>query len=310
MLGIGGGNKKGYGPIGVAVSATDVRLAQCTPNRGYLLECESLSQEVDPSGPAYHTETSRAIATAIRRGKFVGKDVVSALPVEMLRYKTLRMPPMPPEEMVQAVAWEAADRLSLNDGHALQHYAAGEVSQGNEQREEIILLAIPKQDVHDHASAVKRAGLEPSAIDATGAALGRLLGQDTRSSMIIHLGKHVAEIIGVRGRRIIFDKPVQFNGEGDAMDIQSVARELGLCLRYLSVTFGVHKPDRAWLCGEGVTHDLAQGLGDSLHIPLRAVDLAPAFETINSVPEEAAKWAVAMGLAKRNEHAGSQRGAA
>lgn len=311
MFGFGGNSGRGYGPIGLAVTAHDVRLAQRGPGGTYVLEREPLTDGVDPSEPTYHTETSRALGAAFRRGDFHGKDIVSAMPAEMLRYKTLRLPPMPPEEMIQAIAWEAAERFQLADDQALQHYSAGEVQQGNERREEVILLAAEKAAVHDHASAIKRAGLEPGAIDATGAALARLLGFDGTSSLIVQLGNNVAEIVGARGTQVIFDKPVQLvRDDEDTLDHQALAREVGLCLRYLSVTFGIHKPDGAWVCGEGVTPDLTEEIGTALRTKIQTVGEAPAMHQVGTPGQDNGVWAVAIGLANRDRTGSAQRGAA
>ena len=310
MFGFGGNNKRGHGPIGLAVTAEDVRLSQRVAGGRYTFEIEPLAGVTDPSDPSFHTETSRAIATAVRRGKFVGKDVVSALPAQMLQYKTLRLPPMPPEDLVQAIAWEAAERFQLTDDQALQHYDAGEVQQGNERREEVILLAAEKRSVHDHATAVKRAGLNPVAIDATGAALTRVLGEEGRSTLVVHLGTDIAEIVGATGDRVIFDKPVDLTRADDQLDTQALARELSLCLRYMSVTFGVHKPNTAWVCGEGVDPTLAHDLGNLLHLPVQTVDEAPAMREVRYPGADASTWVIALGLAKRDQQGHAQRGAA
>ena len=103
MLGFGGKIKGASNVIGVAVTAKDVCLVQQVSS-GYVFEHEPLLGNVAITEPNYHTESQRAISTALRRGKFAGKQAVSALPAEMLRYKTLRLPPMPAEDIAQAVA--------------------------------------------------------------------------------------------------------------------------------------------------------------------------------------------------------------
>lgn len=309
MLGFGGKIKGASNPIGVAVTAKDVCLAQ-TSSSGCVFEREPLSDGVAITDPNFHTETQRAIATALRRGKFAGKQAVSALPAELLRYKTLRLPPMPEEDMAQAVAWEAAERFQLTDDQSLQHYRAGQVNQGNEKREEIILLAAENNAVHDHAVAVKQAGLQPTAIDATAAALARLLGSDNQATLTIHLGQSIAEIVGHRGDRVIFDKPIELTREGDTIDASALIREVSLCVRYLSVTFGVHKPDAAWLAGQGATQVFADQLSEGLHTTVKTADQAPAFSHITLPGDEPAQFCVALGLASRNRTGSAQRGAA
>lgn len=309
MLGFGGKNKGTGNPIGVAVTGQDVCLAQKVSD-GYVFEREALRDGATIAEPNFHAEVQRAISTAYRRGKFAGKQAVSALPAELLRYKTLRLPSMPEEDMAQAVAWEAAERFQLKESQALQHYRAGKVNQGNEQREEIILLAAENSAVYDHAVAVKQAGLLPIAIDATAAALARVLGNDDQATLTIHLGEKIAEIVGHRGEQVIFDKPIDLSCDGDAIDIAALSREVGLCMRYLSVTFGMHKPEATWLAGQGATLAFAEKLSEGLHTEVKTADQSPMLSKIDLPEDEPARWCVALGLSARSSNAVPKRGAA
>jgi Tfp pilus assembly PilM family ATPase len=286
-----------------------VCLAQLT-TRGVTFEREPLSGDVAITDPNFHTETQRAIGTALRRSKFSGKHAVSALPAEMLRYKTLRMPTMPAEDMAQAVAWEAAERFQLTESQSLQHYRAGTVNQGNENREEIIILAAEKNGVYDHTVALKQAGLMPIAIDATGAAMARVLGSADQSTLTIHLSEGIAEVVGHRGDQVIFDKPVNLIKLNDTINAIELAREVSLSLRYLSVTFGVHKPDAVWVAGHNATGNLAEQLTDALHIPVLTAEKSPMLSHIGLPGSESAQYCVALGLAMRNRTGSAQRGAA
>lgn len=309
-MGFGGNNKKWRGPIGVALTAHEVYLAQKLPGGGYAFASQALAEGTDPASASYHTECSHAIASALRRGKFVGKEVVSALPMQSLQYKTLRMPPMPAEDLVQAVAWEAAERFQFTDEQVLQHYSAGEVKQGGEVREEIILLAAERATVHDHATAIKRSGLTPIAIDATGAALARVLGTPGQSMLVVHLGQSMAEIVGAHGSQVIFDKPINLTRMDGEIDVTGLARELSLCLRYLSVAFGVHKPDFAWIAGQGATHNLASDLTGALPVPIELVSQSPALSAIDYPGPDPSPWLIPLGLALREAQAASKKEAA
>lgn len=309
MLGFGGKIKGASNPIGVAVSANDVCLAQVVSD-GYVFEREPLANAVALNDPNFHTETQRAISAAVRRGAFVGKQAVSALPAELLRYKTLRLPPMPKEEMAQAVAWEAAERFQLTNDQSLQHYRAGQVNQGNEKREEIILLAAENNAVYDHAIAMTQAGLQPIAIDASAAALSRLLAADDQATLTIHLGKTIAEVVGHRGERVIFDKPIEITRTDGMIEASALAREISLCVRYLSVTFGVHKPGATWLAGQGATQAFAAQLSEGLATTVQTADQSPALAKLNLPADDPAQYCVALGLALRNSNGLAKRGAA
>jgi len=309
VLGFGGKIKGASHPIGVAVSAKDVCLAQVVSG-GYVFEREPLAGDVAITDPNFHTQTQRAISAAVRRGKFAGKQAVSALPAEILRYKTLRLPPMPEEDMAQAVAWEAAERFQLTENQSLQHYRAGQVNQGGEKREEIILLAAENNAVYDHAIAVKQAGLQPLAIDATAAALSRLLGRDDQATLTIHLGQTIAEIVGHRGEQVIFDKPIDVTRTDGVIEASALAREVSLCLRYLSVTFGVHKPDATWLAGQGATAAFAEQLSDGLHTAVLTADQSPALSGLDLPSDDPTRYCVALGLASHHRKGSAKRGAA
>jgi hypothetical protein len=277
---------------------------------GFRFEREPMDPSVSITDPNYHTETQRAIGTALRRGKFVGKQAVSALPAELLRYKTLRLPPMPEEDMAQAVAWEAAERFKLTDDQSLQHYRAGQVNQGNEKREEVILLAAENTAVFDHAGAIQQAGLQPIAIDATAASLARVLGQANQSTLTIHLGKNIAEIVAHRGDQVIFDKPIDITWLTNTLDTAALAREIQLCLRYLSVTFAMHKPDAAWVAGHGATGVVADELSEHLQTKVQPASASPVLADLVLPTDEPAAYCVAIGLATRHNKALTKRGAA
>lgn len=310
MLGLGGKIRGARShPIGIAVTTKDVCLVQRLSS-GDVFDREPLPDHIDLAAPNFHTEIQRAISTALRRSKFVGRQAVSALPVELLRYKTLRLPMMPADEMVQAIAWEASERFQLAQKHCLEYYCAGPVTQGNEKREEIILLAAERTVIHDHAMAVKNAGLIPVAIDATAAALARLLGHDKQSVLTIHLGETIAEIVGHRGSQVIFNKPIELAQQGTEIDIEALCREVSLCIRYLSVTFGVHQPDAIWIASHHAAKDMVQAMSDGLRTEVKLVDQAPEFKGIDLPNEGVAQWCVAAGLSMRSHQGTAKRGAA
>ena len=171
-------------------------------------------------------------------------------------------------------------------------------------------MAVENSAVYDHAVAVKQAGLQPITIDATAAALARLLGNDDQATLTIHLGETIAEIIGHRGEQVIFDKPIELARDGDAIDPAALSREVSLCMRYLSVTFGVHKPGATWLAGQGATQAFAKALSDGLHIDVQTADQSPQLREIKLPEDEPAQWCVALGLSLRSSKGSAKRGAA
>lgn len=310
MFGLGGKSKAGLSPIGIAVTASEVYLAQLGTRDGDQFAVQSLPHGIDPAGPGYHSEVSRLLSAMLRRGKFAGKHAVSALPAESLVHKTLRLPPMPDEDLEQAVAWEAAERFQIAGDQAVQFYNAGVVHQGNEKRQEIILLAADQATINDHALSIKRAGLVPLAIDASSSAFARVLGFEHETALVVNLQQSRGEIVGTRGDQVIFSKPIGLQRLNDELDQAGLARELSLCLRYLSVTFGVHQPEAAWLSGMGASPQLAAELSENLSATLRYAGESPALSGLRFPDGDPSPWLVAVGLAMRGRTHNVQRGAA
>jgi type IV pilus assembly protein PilM len=335
-----------------------------------------------PAGlPAAGPQRAEALARIIRQicaaGGFVGKRVVSCLPSAAIQYKNLRMPKMPPDEMAAAIQWEAADRFKVGaDTMRIQYFDAGEVHQGEELRQEIIVLATPRTLVDEHLDTILRSDLKPDAIDAIPGALARstVLSADAQSSpqMVLDLGYSASKVLITHQGRVAFFKVIDIGGQRldqmvaqtlnlqlpDAADVRrrfqrgsqpdaqgaatgaapfgltrhenveravieatrsfagDLTKEIGLCVRYYSVTFRGSRPEVLRVVG-GEAHAprlaqlLAEGAGVQVDssLPLSGIDLSP-IATRGQTPGDLSEWAVAAGLALRTQVAQVKRSAA
>ena len=92
-------------------------------------------------------------------------------------------------------------------------------------------------------------------------------------------------------------------GIGDAVRpvLERLAQQLGLCLRYYSVTFRGQPPEQMVLGGGEATETLAEWLSARLELPCEAGDpLRPFGE--NRAAGPAGLWDIAAGLALRESH--------
>ena len=296
----GGKNKNTRRPIGVAVGTTEVVLAQAGPTgAGDALLAAArapLPEDATPGSPGYDAQLAEAIGRALKQGPFVGKSVVSAMPAESLQYKNIRLPKMPEPELAQAVAWEAKERVVLGERASVQFYYAGEVRQGQDIRCEVILLASKQSRVDEHLRGIVGAGLTPTAIDATGAALARsVFFNDTATTEIYTHPAHV-EVVIAQGGRVLLAKLLPVS-EHTAQDPTELAREIGLCLRYHSVTFRGEKPARVELRGNPLPAGVADAITSALGLAV-------------SETGEQGLFAIAAGLSLRERDAEMKRGAA
>ena len=241
-------------PLGLDFGSRSVRLLQlgCGKQEWAVAAAAeaALPADLPAQGPDRHTALVELLKGLLAQGGFRGRKVVSCLPSACVQYKSVRLPRMPDEEMRTAVEWEAKERMrpahaSANAGELIvQFYDAGEVRQGEEARQEIIVMAAEASAVTEHVAALRAAGLVPLAIDAAPSALARALartgaalpGASTDSSapeeeaparFILDVGFGVSKVLIVRQGRIVFYKTIEIGG--GRFD-QTVATKLNLPL--------------------------------------------------------------------------------
>lgn len=370
-------------PIGMDLGAQSVKLVQLEyVGAGYKLTAAA-SRPIPTDLPASGPERSKALAAIIKQAlqssPFHGKRVVSSMPASVLQYKNLRLPKMPPDELRAAIEWEAADRLRVPpESVNIQYYDAGEVRQGEELREEIIILAASNADINEHIDLLGKCDLTPVAIDAVPSALARSLGpksipdSEAPASVVIDVGYATTKVLVLKQGRVLFFKLIDIGGQKldatvaehlnmpipDAADLRrrlqqatreenaegaeqtplfgstrretleravfealrttagDLAKEIGLCLRYYSVTFRGRRPESAMLVG-GESYEtqlagiLAEGAGVEVAPakPLEGIEVSPDCE-LSRESGTLGEWAVALGLAMRRDDKAAKRGAA
>lgn len=309
-------------PIGVEVTLGGVRLAQAvTGESGHELVAAAQADVCDGLGPGdagWEEALGEAIAAALRQAKFSGKACVSAMPATQLQHKNVRLPKLPPAELAGAVQWESRERINLGEPAAVEFYDAGEVRQGDDIRHEVILLAAKQASVESHVASLVRAGLEPVAIDATGAALARACcdtrrdsGTADETSLIIHANERSLEIVIAQGQRVFFNKLIDCGPAGlGGAAIDDLTNEVALCLRYVSVTFRGQRPQRMILAGR--FHEaLRLALTASVGVPVEdAASFAHLSPGRAELSDGLGRWLITAGLSLRHDDAQTKRGAA
>ena len=351
--------------IGIDIGAYAVRLMQLSERGGQAVVTASSVQTLDPSLPAQGVMREKAIVDAIQaamdQGQFNGNNVVTSLPANSVIYKNIRIPIMPANEIRQAVLWEASDRLHLSlDDVELQYLNVGEVRQGDEQKQEIIILAVKKQLIEQHVDLLNQCNLVPLAMEAAPSALARWANyhqstdQDDQAVVILDLGYDFSKILICRHGRVLFYKQIDAAGrqineflagklnlgiqdiddarinilkredesqtsenakpgeptigraliDAQKLIASELTREISLCMRYFSVTFRGHRPERAWVTG-GLSRDanFLRTIEESSGLKL---DAPPMLEGQKHVDNQV----LACGLAMRMPHHVMQKGQA
>ncbi|MEM1109400.1 MAG: pilus assembly protein PilM [Planctomycetota bacterium] len=224
----GGSRKKSSCPVGLDVGESGVRMLQVTLRGGraqaIAAASASLPEGLKPADSGYAEALASAIRSAWSGGGFTTNRVVSALPASSVQCKNLRLPAMPADELASAVEWEAADRFRMGEGQcSVQFLNAGQVSQGDEVRQELILLAARLAEVEAHVTALTAAGLRPVAIDAVPTSLARLsalrgdnpsaLADEVPVNVIIDVGQSATKVLIESAGQVRFYKPIEIGVE-------------------------------------------------------------------------------------------------
>jgi type IV pilus assembly protein PilM len=229
-------------PIGLDLGAESVKLIQVQA-AGDSLEIVAAARHVvvpsDESSPhdpvAARAEALKAASRLLGTGGFRGRRVVAALPREIVHFKNIRLPMIPAEELAGAVEIEARNifPFDTDDAH-VRHLYAGEVRQGGDARQEVIVLAARNQDVDRYVEELAESGMEIESLDFEPAAIFRCLerfvrrrGDEQGVQVVLDVGLRRSQLIIGRGRDITFYKGIDIGGQHLN---EAVARKLSLSL--------------------------------------------------------------------------------
>jgi type IV pilus assembly protein PilM len=348
-------------PIGLDIGYDSIKMMQLE-TVGQTLAVVACARQVIPAAVRDQREERNAAVTDLvrqmfRHGRFVGRRAVVALPREMLHVKNLRMPLIPQHELSAAVKFEAKNIFPFDtDKSHVQLLPAGEVRQGIDVRQEVIVLAAQHEDVNGFVEQLHRAGAVVESIDVEACALYRSQERFIRRRedeqdvhVLVDVGCRRSEVIIGRGREISFIKGIDVGSHhfheaisrklGITMDearglrrrlieaapgpstvdllkkdavrqavfdatrstMEELGREIGLCLRYYSVTFRGQRPNKLRLLGGEAADPMLLGvLNAALAIPVEAG--RPLFSVDTSRMEAVdrmgymTEWAQAFGL--------------
>jgi type IV pilus assembly protein PilM len=215
---------RGQRPIGLDIGSSSIKMLQLATNGGHFSVIGARRIRIDPAQStdeqAYTNSVISAIRTALAEGDFRGRDVVSCLPSDKLIVTSVRLAETNTDEIEQAVKKEAAQRFGLDpDSDAVHYMLAGDVRQGDETRNELILFVAKGDTVRAHIELLEQAGLRPVGLDALPCALFRSFERhlqrqedQDRAAVFIDVGYRFTTVVFGRGREITFIKQVPIGG--------------------------------------------------------------------------------------------------
>src|SRR5690606_28181637 len=162
-------------PIGLDIGADSIRMLQLEVVDGALSVLAAARRTRSGATEVEGTPTLQLgdiLRQMVRQSGFRGRRVVAALPREILHLKNLRLPYMPTSELAAAVTYEAESIFPFDVNESTLHFIpAGEVRQGNETKQEVIVLAARNDDVEAYLEQLHYAGLVVESLDTEPTAL-------------------------------------------------------------------------------------------------------------------------------------------
>lgn len=227
-------------PIGLDIGHDGIKMLQAEVAPGNTLSVVAaaravFSADVRTDHGLRMSAAVEMIRQMLRQQPFRGREVIASLPREIVHVKNLRLPQMPAAEIEQAVQFEAPNVFPFAVEKARVHYLpAGEVRQGADIRQEVIVFAVKNEDANNYLELLHRAGVVISSLDIEPCSLFRTVDRFIRRRedeqqvcVLVDVGWRRSQVVIGRGRDINFVKPIEIGGHQFQ---EAVAKKLGITL--------------------------------------------------------------------------------
>lgn len=213
-------------PIGIDFGSETLRMAQVQLVDGDYRLVAAASASIPAAvrkDPAARLKfLSDACRNAYDKGKFIGKQAVIGMPAPLMHVQHLRLPKMDEESLRKALPWEARGKIAIEPSKALlRHVVAGEVFQDQEEKLEVILMAVQRETVDQFIKIAEMTKLdvvgltpEPKALlDCFRGLFKKKNGADTETTMYIDIGFSGTRVIVGHQDSILFARFIPIGGD-------------------------------------------------------------------------------------------------
>ena len=211
-------------PIGLDIGHNSIKMIQLQMNGEQISVIAAQKARIDPSINGNGQKRRSFVISAIRRmlekGNFHRRNVISCLPNDGLKITSLRLAEVQSDGIEETLKKESAQRFGLDPDDAMKYVVAGNVHQGDEIKNELILFAADNETVKSHIEMLEEAGLKLVSIDTIPCALFRsferlLRRQEDKEHTVVFVdvGNQFTTVVFGRGGEISFVKQIPLGGE-------------------------------------------------------------------------------------------------
>lgn len=159
---------------------------------------------------------ARAVAGLLQRAGIRTRKAVVSVTGQNVLARVLRLPPIPDDEVKQAIRWEAERHLPFPvDEAVLDVQTVREVSEDGERQIEVLLAAAPEGLVLAHIETLEAARVSVEAVEVGALAMARALSQSTETGTqaLINLGASTTDVAIVRDGVPQFTRTILLGGD-------------------------------------------------------------------------------------------------
>ncbi|MDQ7843059.1 MAG: type IV pilus assembly protein PilM [Armatimonadota bacterium] len=210
---------------------------------------------------------SGALRMLLRASGIRGRRAVISVTGQNVLARILRLPPIPADEVKQAIRWEAERHLPFPVEEAvLDAQVVGEVTDDGQRQLEVLLAAAPETVALTCIETVEEAGLQVEAVELSALAMVRALSRREHPGVVamVNLGASTTEVAVVRGGVPQFTRTIAEGVEGLAEGgetaiiegrLDAVVSQLRRSFDFYRVQYGRAQIDQILLCGGGARAD-------------------------------------------------------
>jgi len=212
-------------PIGLDIGHNSIKMIQLLMDKEQIsviaAEKVRIDSGINGDGQKRRSFIISAIRRMLEKGNFYRRNVISCLPNDGLKITSLRLAEIQSDGIEQTLKKEVAQRFGLDpDEDAMKYVVVGNVHQGDEIKNELILFAADNETIKSHIEMLEEAGLRPVSIDTIPCALFRSFERSLRRQedkehtvVFVDVGDRFTTVVFGRGGEISFVKQIPIGGK-------------------------------------------------------------------------------------------------
>jgi type IV pilus assembly protein PilM len=222
----------------------------------------------------------QAVASTVRdvlrhAGVRTRRAVVSVTGQNVLA-RVLRLPPIPPEEVKQAIRWEAERHLPFPvDEAVIDVQTVREVTENGVRQLEVLLAAAPEALVLTHIRTLEGASLVVDAVEVGALAMARGLGQTEAAGthVLVNLGASTTDVAVVQDGVPQFTRTILLGGDALTRVITQLLQADAATAEEAKIRYGLGWEEAPADLPEGAyATDVAQALAELITQVRRSLD--------------------------------------